>query len=141
MTSTVSTKPLTTLAAEMTDFLALGPDLGLPALDRVALSRRQRDSGWHVVAYPDERDAASAIDTVYAWAAFSGSAVHLRTPYAATHQPSGWQLSLETRVVVAEVPIEIHANLDADAYAAAREPVHATGPFAGLLLLGDEVAS
>lgn len=146
MTETVSTKPLTTLTAEMADFLGLGPDLDLPALGRVSMQRWSHRPGWEILAYADERDAAHAIDTVYAWARYAGSTVRLRTPYAGGHMPSGWQLSLEAQIVIAEVPITIAANLDADAYAEAmaadrphferQEPVHVTGEAAALLIGG-----
>lgn len=168
MTDTLSTKPLDSLTAELFDFLGLGPDIDLPTLDRATLSRSQRDDGWKVDAYPNERDAASAIDAVNGWALFAGSQVRLMTPYKSSIQPSGWQVSLSTAVVVGGVRIGIHANLDADRYAEAMtadmehthvigesvhvvyggarcsecspEPVRVTGAFADFLL-GEDVTA
>ena len=141
MTDTLSTKPLDSLTAELFDFLGLGPDVDLPTLDRATLNRSQRDDGWKVDAYPNEKDAGSAIDAVYGWARYAGSEVRLMTPYPGSIQPSGWQVSLSTAVVVGGVRVGIHANLDADRYAEAMaadreipEQVYAVGPFAGLVL-------
>ena len=162
MTDTLSTKPLTSLTAELWDFLGLGPDLDLPALEHVVLDRFAHNSNWTCSAFTQTRDAAVAIDAVNTWATYGGSQVRLMAPYKSSIQPSGWQVSLSTTIVVAEVQIGIHANLDADRYAEAMaedaygrtpqglaaaafaaeaaEPVRVTGAFADFLL-GEDVTA
>src|SRR6202012_118926 len=126
-----STKPLATLTAELWDFLGLGPDLGLPELDRVSISRSVRQGGWSADAYTSSQDAAAAIDAIYAYAAYAGSEVRRWPPYRSPQMQSDWQMHLSTRIVVAEVTVHVHAPLDADAYAEAmaadRETVHVVG--------------
>lgn len=136
---TTSTKTLGTLTAELWDFLGLGPDLGLPELESVSLKRDAHVGGWECTAYTQQKDADAAIEAVYTYAAYAGRQVEMHTPYVSSVQPSGWQLSLWTHIVVAEVPIRVLAILDADAYAAAMTaglawPVRVVGPVADLLI-------
>lgn len=139
--TTTTDKPLDILSNEVWDFVGLAADLGLPRIDRVAMFRAQHDEGWRITAHVDHRTPAEAIEAVYAYANYTGGTVLVRTPFAAAYQPSGFQVSLEARIVVVDVRIEIVANLDADRYAEAmvadRTLVHVTGPFAGLLLGGE----
>jgi hypothetical protein len=116
VTATTSTKTLDTLTAELWDFLGVGADLDLPQLDRVELRRSVHDAGWECTAYTQHKDAGAAIEAVHAYA---GGTVEMHTPYAQGSQPSGWQMSLWTRIKVAEVPIKVLAIIDADAYAEA----------------------
>lgn len=137
----MSEKTLPTLAAELWDFLGLGPDIDLPRLFRVQLERWQHDAGWRCTAHVDERDTPAAIEAVYAYAAYAEGAVRIQGPFKASLQPSGWQVSLIARITVAGVAIEVIANLDTDRYAAAMvgevpdgwccwESVRAQGPCA-----------
>ena len=116
---TATTKTLDTLTAELWDFLGLGPDLDLPELESVSLKRDAHVGGWECTAYTQQKDAAAAIEAVHAYAAYAGGRIEMHTPYRSAVQPSGWQMSLWTHVVVAEVRIKVLAILDADEYAEA----------------------
>jgi hypothetical protein len=119
MSETLTRKPLDSLAAELWDFLGLAPDLDLPALRKIELKRWSDDAGWKASALVERRSTADAIEAVYAYAAYAGGSVHITTPFPCTAQPSGMQVALSAFIVIAEVAIEIGANLDADQYAEA----------------------
>lgn len=115
----VNTKPLDTLANELWDFVGLAPDLDLPRLRRVTLSRWDDEDGWKAEAHIKSDDRAADIEGVYAYARYTGGTVKLVAPYPGSQQPSGWQMDLSVEVVVAGLRLRVLVILDADAYAEA----------------------
>lgn len=103
---------LSTLAAELSDFLGLPEDLDLPALYSIDLKRTQH-SGWSVRAFVAGRTDAESYAAVEAWARYAGGTVTVGRPYVAGNQPSGMQRTVSTRILVAEVPIEVAGAIDA----------------------------
>lgn len=101
------------LTTEMTDFLGLPQDLDLPPLHSIEC-RRTATSGWSVRAHLAYRGSGQgAVDAIAAWAAYTGGRVETGLPYLSPTQPSGMQRTLSLRVVIAQIPVELYACVDA----------------------------
>jgi len=104
---------LAQLTTELTDFLGLPADLDLPPINSITC-KRTHDTGWKVQGWINADTDEETYARMTAWARYTGGVVQADgKPYAAGHQSSGMQRTIKLTVVVAEVPIELRAGVDA----------------------------
>ncbi|HEV2342995.1 MAG TPA: hypothetical protein VGS97_02775 [Actinocrinis sp.] len=105
---------LSQLTTELTDFLGLPANLGLPPVRKVSCERADNTQWLAEATLDTDFDSAKAWEAIGAWAAYSGGQVELGDAYPSSAQcwPSGTQRTARLTVVVAGVKVCVKAYLD-----------------------------